>query len=170
MGGGLNQGSITTWTVLAAVFTEWMFPFALPTKGTASTPRIYCSKQFQVCTHPGSFNPAHLKSISWSGATCRNIGFLQQKVADLEWEAPFTRSTENANRYVPDGHRKGWWRWGEAYTCFLARIHLPIQLYPTLIHHFTFFGTDFHVHRQRLICISSESPPAPPPRSLLWFS
>lgn len=144
-------------------------PFALPTKGTASTPRIYCSKQFQVCTHPGSFNPADLKSISRSGATCRNIGFLQQKVAGLEWEALIARSPKTLLGMIPTVI---WGGWGGVCTFFLARIHLPIQLYPTQIHHFRgrlfffffLFGADFHVYRQRLICISSESahPPIPP--------
>lgn len=83
-------------------------PFALPTKGTASTPRIYCSKQFQVCTHPGSFNPADLKSISRSGATCRNIGFLQQKVADLEWEALIARSPKTLIGMIPMVIWGGW--------------------------------------------------------------
>lgn len=108
-------------------------PFALPTKGTASTPRIYCSKQFQVCTHPGSFNPADLKSISRSGATCRNIGFLQQKVAGLEWEALIARSPKTLLGMIPTVI---WGGWGGVCTFFLARIHLPIQLYPTQIHHF----------------------------------
>ena len=62
---------------------------------------------------------------------------------------------ENANRYDPDGHLEGG---GGVYTFF----------YPMQNHHFRgrlffffffLFGADFHVHRQRLICISSESPP-----------
>lgn len=52
---GLNQGSITGWTVLAAILTEWMFrPFAW--KRHCQHSQIYCSKQFQVCTRPVSFS------------------------------------------------------------------------------------------------------------------
>lgn len=142
-------------------------PFALPTKGTASTPRIYCSKQFQVCTHPGSFNPADLKSISRSGATCRNIGFLQQKVADLEWEALIARSPKTLIGMIPTvisgggGSAPFFWRGS------ISQYNSTRRRFTTLegdcFFFFFLFGADFHVHRQRLICISSESPPPSPP-------
>lgn len=77
---------------------------------------------------------------------------------------------KNANRYDPDSHlRRGgvgsapfFWRGS------ISQYNSTRRRFTTLegdcFFFFFLFGADFHVHRQRLICISSESahPPIPP--------
>lgn len=92
---GLNQGSITTRTVLAAVSTEWMFP-SFAHKRHCQHSQIYCSKQFQLCTHPVSFT--RWSEIHKSGQLAATSN-SNSRVADLEWVTQITLSW-NSTKYI----------------------------------------------------------------------
>jgi len=65
----LNQGSITARTVLASVFTEWMFFSFRPQKAAPATPKSIAASSFKFVLIP-SPPPADLKSISCSMPRC----------------------------------------------------------------------------------------------------